>query len=72
MAVTVLGLRSGLAIITIRYMDLGLWGAWIALVIDQCSRTFIMAMRYSSGRWKLISQKFKHAHPHANRAPQEE
>ena len=72
MAVTVLGLRSGLAIITIRYMNLGLWGAWIALVIDQCSRTFIMAMRYSSGRWKLISQKFKHAHPHANRAPQEE
>lgn len=62
MAITVLGLRSGLAIITINYMNLGLWGAWIALVIDQCSRTFIMALRYHSGRWKEISRSFKHSH----------
>ncbi len=68
MAVTVLGLRSGLAIITINYMNLGLWGAWIALVIDQCSRTFIMALRYHSGRWKEISRSFKHAHPREHEA----
>ena len=65
MAVTVLGLRSGLAILTINYLQWGLWGAWIALVIDQCSRTFIMALRYRSGRGKEISRSFKHAHPDA-------
>ncbi len=62
MAVTVLGLRSGLAIVTINYIHLGLWGAWIALVIDQCSRTFVMALRYHSGKWKEISRSFRHAH----------
>ncbi len=56
MAVTVLGLRSGLAILMINYMDLGLWGAWIALVVDQCTRTGIMAARYHSGRWKSLSR----------------
>ncbi len=67
MAVTVLGLRSGLAVLFIEKMNMGLWGAWIALVVDQCSRTFIMALRYQSGRWKQISQSFKHAHPHEQR-----
>ena len=65
MAITVLGLRSGLAIITINYLHWGLWGAWIALVIDQCSRTFIMALRYHSGRWKEISRSFKHSTHHS-------
>ena len=65
MAITVLGLRSGLAILLINYAHLGLWGAWIALVIDQCSRTFIMAARYHSGKWKEISRSFKHSHAQA-------
>lgn len=59
MAVTVLGLRSGLAIILINYLDMGLWGAWIALVVDQCTRTAIMAWRYHSGKWKQLSRSVK-------------
>ncbi len=56
MAVTVLGVRSLLCIALIRFFGLGLWGAWIALVADQCMRTLLMALRYHSGRWKEISR----------------
>ncbi len=56
-ASTVLGVRSVLCMILINVFNFGLWGAWIALVADQCLRTAIMSMRYRSGRWKAISKK---------------
>ena len=55
MAVTVLGVRAILCIFLVNVLHLGLWGAWIALVSDQCLRTVLMALRYHSGRWKRIA-----------------
>ena len=54
MAVTVLGARAILCVVLVNVFHLGLWGAWIALVADQCLRTVLMAIRYQSGRWKTI------------------
>ncbi len=56
-AVTVLGVRSVVCIALISVFHLGLWGAWIALVADQCMRTVLMGARYHSGKWKQISRK---------------
>ena len=55
MAVTVLGVRSIVAIVLINVLHMGLWGAWIALVADQLLRTGLMAWRYQSGTWKRLS-----------------
>ncbi len=55
MAVTVLGVRSLLAILLINVFHLGLWGAWIALVADQCLRTVLVAFRYRNGKWKRLA-----------------
>lgn len=52
--VTVLGFRSLIAILLINVLDLGLWGAWIALVVDQVIRTVLVALRFRSGAWKRI------------------
>ena len=32
----------------------GLWGAWIALMLDQVLRTVLMAARYGTGKWVQI------------------
>lgn len=53
-AVTVLGVRTLICIALINWFNLGLWGAWIALVADQCMRTVLMGLRYHSGKWKLM------------------
>ncbi|MBQ4382640.1 MAG: MATE family efflux transporter [Oscillospiraceae bacterium] len=54
-AVTVLGVRSGLGLLTVRVLDWSLWGAWIALLADQMLRTVLMILRYNSGKWKSIA-----------------
>lgn len=36
------------------YFGLGVLGVWIAMVIDWCVRAVCMAVRYRSGKWKLI------------------
>lgn len=36
-----------------KYMRLGVFGVWIAMVIDWCFRSVCMALRYRSGKWKL-------------------
>ena len=54
-AVTVLGVRTLICAILINVFNLGLTGAWIALVADQCMRTVLMSFRYRSGKWRRIS-----------------
>ncbi len=54
-AVTVLGVRSLLAMLLINVFRLGLWGAWIALVADQLMRTLLVSVRYHNGRWKRLA-----------------
>lgn len=60
MAITVLGVRSGLGYVAVNVLDWNLWGAWIALIADQLCRTFLMAYRYKGGKWKEIAtNRFK-------------
>lgn len=35
-------------------VNLGLVGAWIAVAADQCLRSFLVLLRYNSGKWKKI------------------
>jgi len=54
--ITTLGVRSILGVITIQLLNWGLWGAWIALMMDQCLRSVLMVVRYNSGKWISIWQ----------------
>ena len=55
--ITTLGVRTGLAAITIYLLHWGLAGAWIALVADQLLRSLLVLLRYNSGKWKTIKVK---------------
>ena len=37
-----------------RYMGLGVFGVWVAMVIDWCFRAVFMMVRYHGGKWKLM------------------
>lgn len=52
--ITILLVRPGLAIFSIKVLGWGLEGAWIALVADQSLRSLLVLLRYSSGKWKTI------------------
>lgn len=54
---TVLLVRPGLALVTINCFGWGLDGAWIALVADQLLRSFLVLIRYNSGKWKISRVK---------------
>lgn len=54
-AITVFGVRSLLAVLLINYLNFGLWGAWIAMMTDQCVRTVLVLLRYSSGKWARMA-----------------
>ena len=49
---TVLLIRPGLALLLVKVFDLGLYGAWIALVCDQAVRSLLILIRFNSGKWK--------------------
>lgn len=55
--ITTLGVRTGLAAITIYLLHWGLYGAWLALVADQLLRSLLVLLRYNSGKWKTIKVK---------------
>lgn len=56
-AICVFIVRSGLGILLINVLDFGLWGAWIALMVDQMLRTVLMGARYNTGKWKEMALK---------------
>jgi putative MATE family efflux protein len=37
-----------------RYFHMGVFGVWVAMVIDWCVRAVLMGWRYRKGRWKEI------------------
>lgn len=37
-----------------RYMGLGVFGIWVAMVIDWCFRAVFMMIRYHGGKWKFM------------------
>lgn len=52
MFITTLIVRPLLAVLTIHGLNWGLAGAWVALVADQLLRSFLVLLRYNSGKWK--------------------
>jgi putative MATE family efflux protein len=52
--ITVLLVRPGIAGITVMALQWSLWGAWIALILDQLLRSFLVLLRYNSGKWKTV------------------
>lgn len=36
-----------------KYLGMGVFGVWVAMIIDWCFRAFCMTIRYKSGRWML-------------------
>ena len=37
-----------------KYLGFGVFGVWIAMILDWCVRSVGMIWRYRSGKWKLI------------------
>ncbi|GHV62043.1 MATE family efflux transporter [Spirochaetia bacterium] len=52
--ITVLLVRPGIAGITVMVLNWSLWGAWIALILDQLLRSLLVLVRYNSGKWKTV------------------
>ena len=36
-----------------KYMGMGVFGVWVAMVLDWIVRAIFMSIRYKSGRWML-------------------
>ena len=53
--ITVLLVRPGVAMLCVHVLNWGLYGAWIALVLDQLIRSVLVLIRYNSGKWKRIT-----------------
>lgn len=51
---TVLVLRTSLAYLFINVLSLGIYGAWIAIGVDQTVRSLLVTWRYYSGKWKHV------------------
>ncbi len=47
-------LRPGIAYIMVFVLGRGLIGAWLGLILDQCIRLLMTAVRFSRGRWMRI------------------
>lgn len=54
MFITVLIVRSGLALLLVNVFKLGLWGAWYALMADQLLRTLLVVLHYNTGKWRFM------------------
>ncbi len=53
-AISVMVVRPLVAYICINPIGLGLYGAWIALIVDQLLRTLLIWLRFNSGKWKEV------------------
>ena len=54
MLVTCMILRSGLSVLLVSRMKMGLIGAWYALVADQLVRSLMIVLHYRTGKWSRI------------------
>ena len=52
--ITVLGVRTCLALLLVKVVGLGLYGAWAAMAADQIVRTALVSLRYMSRKWMLF------------------
>jgi len=51
LAVGILGIRPILSYLLVHVWPLGLFGAWIALSVDQSMRFVFILIRYRRGKW---------------------
>lgn len=49
------GIRLVSAYVFVNYLNLGLFGAWLAMLFDQTVRGTVSTLRFKSGRWKEIA-----------------
>jgi putative MATE family efflux protein len=49
--------RVGVAFVFVNVFGWGLIGAWVALALDQYTRSAVIALRFRSGKWKNIKAK---------------
>ena len=54
MLITVVGIRTAMAYLCVNVLQLELFGAWIAVMADQCLRALLIWLRYNQGKWKTI------------------
>ncbi len=55
MAMICIGImRPFLANLLCNVLSFGLFGAWTAIVIDQCSRLLLLSIRFATGKWTKI------------------
>lgn len=52
--VGVVVVRLGVASLLINVVNIGLIGAWIAMLLDQLTRWIGITLRYRTGKWKNI------------------
>ena len=56
---TVLLVRTSVAIVLVKVVGMGLSGAWIAVAADQFLRSALVFARYRSGQWMYMRLKPK-------------
>ena len=61
--ISILLVRMALALLLVNVFDMGLYGAWIALLGDQLLRTVLIGYRYHSNKWMLFKVKGSKAKP---------
>jgi putative MATE family efflux protein len=54
--------RVVVAYIFVNIFNWGLNGAWMALLLDQYTRSAIVYLRFKSGKWKYVREKTKEVH----------
>ena len=52
--ITVLLVRPITAIVCIKVFNMGLIGAWVAMICDQLLRSVLVGIRYYSGKWTRV------------------
>ena len=52
--ITVLGIRTGMGFVFIKLLNMGLYGAWYAIALDQMIRTILVVIRYMQGNWMFL------------------
>lgn len=48
------GIRIGLAFVFGRYLNMGLFGVWLAMQVDWIIRSIVFIFRFKQGGWKKI------------------
>jgi Na+-driven multidrug efflux pump len=46
--------RIGFSYVLGKYMGLGVFGIWVAMVLDWCFRAIFLTIRYLRGKWKSM------------------